>query len=186
VRAELTIAHEQGDLVSALEQVFGENEAAALHASALAQKSPSSAASITYSAYGPGLLVMAWPTPRRLFLYVESSGGRLRKASADVWDVIIDGGRQLKPKLKSLVLLDEDANDEIALAAVGLAANIKRPELYVTAVTGILTAMVLVVAIAAFGAAGDLLIGSIPALVAAILALGWLINDVRSKKLVWQ
>jgi hypothetical protein len=129
---------------------------------------------------------MAWPTPRQLYLYVESSGGRLRRAATDVWEVIRNSQTQLNPKLNSLVLFDEDANDEVASATVGLAANIKRPELAVATATGIATVMVVGVAIIAFGAPGDLVVGSIPGLVAGILALGWLSKDVRSKKLVWQ
>lgn len=185
MRAELTISHRAGGLIDALQEAFGDHEEEVLQTSALAAKSPNSASAIAYAARGPGLVVMAWPTPRRTHLFVESSEGRLRKAAEDVWRVIHGSASELKPELDSLVLLDEGSNDEIALAAVGLRDNIRRAEIMGPIVIGLATALVIAVAIGSFDAPVSLAIGSVPAFVAAVLALGWLTIDVRNRKLVW-
>lgn len=186
MRAELTIEHASGDLVAALEAVLGQHNPAALAASALQQKSPASSGAITYSAVGPAFIVMAWPTPERLFLYVESSGGRLRRAAGDVWDVIRRGGSSLDPTIRSVVLFDEDANDEIATARVGLTANLERRELQYTIIVGVVTTAWLTVALAAFDATGDLVLGAVPALVATALASVALVADTKRQRLVWK
>jgi hypothetical protein len=186
MRAELTISHKPGELVGALRNAFGEDNPAALQVSALAAKSPSSASAINFAAFGPGLLVMAWVTPGQLFLYVESSEGRLRKAAADVWNVVNRDNGGLKPKLDSLTLFDEDSNDVIAEAGVGFGENARRSEIAIPTVIGGVTAVVLALAIAVFDASWDLALGSVPAFVAAILALGLLVVDTRNKKLVWR
>lgn len=186
MRAELTINHKPGQLVQSLRSAFGEHNRGALEASALALKSPSSANSISFAAYGPGLLVMAWPTPGRLVLFIESSGGRLRKAAEDVWKLVHGNDQGLNPKLASLVLFDEDANDDIAQARIGLGENVKRTEIAGPIVVAVLTAVLLTVAIAGFNASWDLAVGSIPAFAAAILALGLLVIDTRRKRLVWE
>jgi hypothetical protein len=129
---------------------------------------------------------MAWSTPGRMRLFVESSEGRLRKAADDVWRVVHGNARELKPKLESLILLDEDSNDEIARAAVGLREHVTRAELVTPIVIGVATALVLATATAVNDAPPDLAIGSIPAFIAAILALVWLAVDVHSRKLVWR
>lgn len=186
VRAELTIEHADGDLVAALEAVLGPHDATALAQSLLAQKSPASGSAITYSSYGPAFLVMAWPTPRQLYLYIESSGGRLRRAAGDVWELVQNGGTGLCPNLKSLVLLDEDANDEIATAAVGFEANLQRPEVRYTLWTGLATGVWLALALTMFSATGNLVLGAIPALLAALIAAVVLVVDSRKKRLVWR
>jgi hypothetical protein len=185
MRAELVIGHRSGSLVSSLEEAFGQHRPETLASSVLAAKSPKSATSITYAGSGPGVQVLAWPTEGRLYLYVESSG-RLRSAAGDVWDNVRKKGSGLHPKLERLVLFDEDANDQIAEASVGLIANLRRPELFLTLGTGVVSAAWLAVALAAFEATGDLVLGAIPALVAAILAVVILIADLRSKRLVWR
>jgi len=127
MRAELTIRHKKGELIPVLSQIFGANTAAALKASALAKKSPKTAKSIQYAAYAPGLIVMAWDTPEEIVLYVESDGGRLRKAASQVWTATRKGCKHHRLRLDSLVLLDEDKGDQIATASVGLAANGSEP-----------------------------------------------------------
>ncbi len=184
MRAQLSISHRQ-DLVDALRQTFGAHDPEALRTSALAEKSPSSAASISYAAFGQGFRVMAWVTPGQLFLYLESSEGRLRKATNGAWQLILRNAKAHHPKLDSLVLLDEDSNDEIAQAGVGFEENLKRVEIVAPLAIGAATIAVLVVAIAGFGGSWDLAVGSIPAFVAAILALLWLLVDIRKKRLVW-
>jgi hypothetical protein len=186
MRAELTIKHLPGDLISALVPVLGSHNPAALAGSAMMRKSPRSAAAISYAAHIPGLVVMAWPTPGQVVLYVESSGGRLRRGAGDIWQVVRNAVPDLRPSLDSLVLLDEDANDELAFAEVGVAANLKRPELRYAFVLGIVTAVWLTIALAAFDATGALVLGSIPAILAAVIAAGVLVADSRSKRLVWR
>lgn len=186
MRAELTISHKPGDLVGSLRSAFGAHNPTALAASTLAAKSPSSASSINFAAHGPGLLVLAWATSGRLFLFVESSEGRLRKAAEDVWQLVHSNGQSLDPRLESLLLFDEDSNDDIARAGVGLGENASRNEIAIPMSVGVITAVVVLVAIVGFGASWDLAVGSIPALVAAILAVGWLLADTRRKKLVWR
>jgi hypothetical protein len=190
MRAELTILHQRGDAVAALSRAFGPHDPTALKRSVFAQKSPESAHSIAYAVFQPQLILLAWPTPERLIVYVEADGGRLRWSSAQVWDGARRALKDLKPKLDSLVLLDEDKGDEIAAAAVGLAANVRRSEFIATGVTGIATAIVLVLAatrqLAGFELSTDLMIGSIPALIAAIIALVILGMALQSKRLIWR
>jgi len=190
MRAELTILHKQCDAVAALSRAFGPHDNSALELSAFAQKSPESAQSIAYATFQPQLILLAWSTPERLVLYVEANGGRLRRSSTQVWDGVRQAMKDLKPKLESLVLLDEDKGDEIATAAVGLAANARRSEFITTGVTGITTAIVLVLAatgpIAGFDLSSDLVIGSVPALIAAIIAVAVVSVALRSRQLVWR
>ena len=185
MRAEFSIEHGGGDLLATLCAVLGPDDPAALGSSSLSHKSPTSANAITYSAHGPGFVLMAWPTPHQLFLYVESSG-RLRRSAEHVWDVVCNGGAGAEPRLKSLVLLDEDANDEVATAEVGFAAHVKRPEMLSAFFTGALTALWLPIALATFDATGDIVLGAIPALATPIVAAVITIVDVRRRKLVWR
>lgn len=129
---------------------------------------------------------MAWATSGRLFLFVESSEGRLRKAAEDVWQLVHSSDGGLDPKLDSLLLFDEDSNDNIARAGVGLEENLRRNEIAIPISVGAITAVVVLVAVVGYGATWDLAIGSIPALVAAIIAAGWLLADTRARKLVWR
>jgi hypothetical protein len=190
MRAQLTIAHNEGNVVRALEQVYGPHDDRALRASALAKKSPNSAGSIACAAFAPDLVLMAWPTPGQVVLFVESDGGRLRRVAAQAWDTTRKAAKELKPKLILLVLLDEDKGDEIATTEVGLGPNIKRPELVVAAGTGLVTTAVLGLGatgwIQGFNVTTELIIGSVPALVAAIMALVYAVAAVRGKKLVLQ
>lgn len=190
MRAELTILHRQGDAIAALSAAFGPHNPAALALSAFAQKSPQSAQSIAYAVFQSQLILLAWPTPERLVIYVEATGGRLRRSSAQVWDGTRRAMNGLKPRLESLVLLDEDKGDEIATAAVGLAANAKRSEFIASGLTGVGTAIVLVLAatrlFADFRLSSDLAIGSIPALIAAIIALVMLVAALLNKRLIWR
>jgi hypothetical protein len=50
----------------------------------------------------------------------------------------------------------------------------------------LVSALWLLVAVPAFDATGDLVLGAIPALVAAILGAVILVVDVRSQSLVWR
>jgi hypothetical protein len=186
VRAELTIEHGDGDIVAALETVFGRHDAVALHASRFAQNSPATSASITYAAYGPTFIVMAWTTPGRLVIFVESLDGRLRRAIEGAWQAIRSAGKQFNLDLKFVVLLDEVTNDEVTVAGVGLAANLQRPELRYTLLSGVATTMWLVIALAVFSATADLVLGAIPAVLAALLAGTVLAKDLRSRRLVWR
>ena len=171
MRAQLVIEHRSGDLLSSLATDFGKHDAEAHENSAFARKAPGSAAAIEYAGVRPDFVVLAWSTEGQLFLYVESSSGRLRTAAEEVWDIVRKGKHNLRPRLKSLVLFDEDANDTVARAHVGAIANLRRPELLFTLVTGVVSVVWLGVAVTAFDATGDLVLGAVPALVAAILAL---------------
>jgi hypothetical protein len=186
MRAELVIEHETGDLLAALRAAFGAHDPSALQNSTFAKKSPRSAAAFEYAGMSPAMTVLAWSTQRELYLFVESSGGRLRRSAGDVWDIVRKGGSALHPKLKSLVLLDEDANDAVVEASVGLVPNLQRLELVLTFGTGAVSAAWLLVALPAFGATGDLVLGAIPAVLAAILALVVLVIDVKTQSLVWK
>jgi hypothetical protein len=186
MRAELVIEHKSGDVLGALASAFGAHDPAVLQNSTFARKSPGTARSLAYAGIGPELVVLAWPTQAELVLFVESSGGQLRKAAAKVWDVFRKEEPALGPKLKSVILFDEDANDTVVEANVGVFANLRRPELLFTLGTGILSAIWLPIALAAFESTGDLVLGAIPALLAAILALVMLVFDVRTQSLVWK
>jgi hypothetical protein len=186
VRAELNISHKPGDLAGLLTQLYGAHDAAALAGSALADKAPKTAKSISYAARTHGLIVMAEFVGNRVVVYVESSGGRLRAGAVEVWGDIRDGTKPLRPKLKRLILLDEDANDEIATAAAGVAASLRREDLFVPIATGIVTALVLA-AVSKYGhASSDFLYGSLPALGVAILSLGRLVSRSLSKEPKWR
>lgn len=184
MRAELGIKH-QGDFIPTLVETFGANNPAVLQGSVFAKKSPRSAASIRYSVEARGLLLLAWPTPGRLFLYVESSGGRLRETAANVWAILHTGGAAHRPELEFLVLFDEDANDGVAEARVGLSANFSR-ELTLTFITGLVSAIWIVLALAFFDVSGDTVLGAVPAFIAATIALVALLTGVRNKRLVWR
>ncbi len=103
-----------------------------------------------------------------------------------MWDVIRRGGSSLDPTIRSVVLFDEDANDEIATARVGLTANLERRELQYTIIVGVVTTAWLTVALAAFDATGDLVLGAVPALVATALASVALVADTKRQRLVWK
>ena len=141
---------------------------------------------MTYAAIGGGWLLMAWPTPQQLFLYIESTGGRLRRAAGDAWDVVRHSTADLDPHLTSLVLLDEDANDEIAVAGVGLGPNLDRWELRLAFGVGIASLIWLTVALSLFNATSDLVLGAIPTFVAAVIAAIVLTRDIRHQRLVWR
>ena len=186
VRAQLQISHRKDAGKKALEAAFGKHSTAVLEASSFKSKSPDSANSISFAAEGPDLRVLAWITSTEMRLYVESQAGQLRDAARQTWQLMHKNGRGHKLKLESLVLFDEDSNDKIAEARVGLAENVRRTEIAIPLVVGAVTAIVLLVAAIGFDAPLDLAVGSIPALAAAILVLMWFALDSWRGKLVWQ
>jgi hypothetical protein len=185
VRAEITIEHGHGDLLAEIKGLLGPHDAVALAESSFASKSPRAAATLTYAARMPTAVVLAWATPGRLVLYVESSG-RLRRAAREVWDVLRRSESPLNPQLTALVLLDEDSNDDILEAHVGLIANLGRPELALSLATGVITLVWLVIALAVFRATGDLVLGAIPGLVSSLSAGVALIVGTWRRTLVWR
>jgi hypothetical protein len=186
VRAELTISHEPGDLLRDITGALGPHEPDALLSSNFFQKAPEAAVQLQYAKQGLSSLILAWATPGRLVIYVEPSGGRLRDEASSVWEIVRDSGSKLNPRLKLLSLFDEDANDQIATAGVGTAAQIKRPELAVALIAGAATLIWLAFALLLFKAGGDLVLGAIPSLVGALVAGVVLRIDAQSQKLVWQ
>lgn len=185
VRAQLNISYKQGNVADQLGLLYGPHDA--LHASALWRKASATAESVTYAARTGGLIVMAeFVGGQKLVLYVESSGGLLRDGAGKVWSEIRDEGEALKPKLRRLVLFDEDANDLIATAAVGLGGNLRREDLFVPVATGIVTAVVLALVSALGHPSADFLYGSATALGVAILSVGRLVQSFKSKELVWR
>lgn len=186
MRAQLQISHRDGEIVNVLKAAFGQHDQKALKASGFASKSPDTAKSITFAALTPEYLVMAWITAGQVRLYVESHKGQLRDAADQTWQGVRQHGKRLRPKLQSLVLFDEDSNDKVAEAGVGLAENAKRTEIVVPVAIGGITAAFLAVAVVGFGASWDLAVGSIPAFIAAILALMWFALDTRRGRLVWR
>ena len=172
-----------------LESVYGPNDEPALHKSKLWLEGKGSAARISYTGRAPGLTVMAWTAGGRLELYVESSPGRLRETSERVWEAILDGdrtysGRRLRPRLQSVSLVDPDTRDVLATATVG-AGKIVRDQLFVPVVTGIVSAIVLAIALVR-GASEEFLYGSVTALAVAILSACKLAWSLRSKELMWR
>lgn len=186
MRAELIIEHRDGNPLHSLQGTFGAHDPAALAASGFATRSPQAAARVTYAAVAPGFTLLAWPTPGQLYLYVEASGGRIREVGDTVWSIVWRGQPALKPKLQSLLLVDEDANDVIACAGVGVFANLRRPEIWLAFLTGVGSAIWLALALGTLGSPGDLVLGAVPAFIAAIISLVILILDVRNKKLAWR
>jgi hypothetical protein len=186
VRAQLQISHEDNAGRNALETAFGPHNPAVLDASDFKRKSPQSAESINFAAQRPDARVLAWVTVAETRVYVESQAGQLRDAAGETWQLVHKKARRQKLQLKSLVLFDEAANDKIAEATVGIAENAKRTEIAIPLMIGAVTAIVLLIAVVAFDAPLDLGIGSVPALVAAILVLAWLVVDSWKGKLVWQ
>ena len=186
MRAQFVIEHRPGDFLECLAAAFGPHNEEVLANSAFAKKSPSSARDMEYAGSRPGYVIMAWTAERRVTIYVESLSGNLRGSADAVWDLTSQASANLKPKLRSVVLFDEDANDEILTGRVGLIANVRRPELWLTFLVGVLSSIWLGVALALFDATGDLVLGAIPAIGAAILGLGILFFDSASRKLVWR
>jgi hypothetical protein len=190
VRAELVVKYKRGDIVEVLTAAYGAHNPTALRQSKLWLGGKEAAKKVTYAASTPsGLTVMAWTSPGRAEIYVESSTGRLRSCSEKVWEAIQDNGKTLRPKrmrpkLHSLELIDPVPSDVVATASVGL-GKLVRDQLFVPVATGVVTAVVLVVAIEQ-GASQDFVYGSITALTVAILSLVRLISNARSKKLIWR
>jgi hypothetical protein len=182
----LTISHKRGDLLRELAEALGPHEPSALLGSNFFQKAPEAAKQLQYARQGISSLVLAWATPGRLVIYVEPSGGRLRDEASSIWEIVRDNGSPLNPHLRSLSLFDEDANDQIATANVGTAAQIKRPELAVALIAGAATLVWLAFALLLFKASGDLVLGAIPSLVGGLVAGAVLRIDARAQKLVWQ
>lgn len=186
MRAELSITYKHGNMTALLESLYGANDESALLASALVRKAPESEHTITYAARTPALIVMASIAGKNLELYVESSGGRLREGAVTVWNAIRDDGKALKPKLRGLVLVDEDAYDVIATASAGISGGLRREDLFLPVATGVVTAIVLAGAKTFGHVSTDFLYGSATALAVAILSIGRLLWPSRSKELVWR
>jgi len=189
MRAELTISHRQGDIAKLLESLYSASDSNALDASALAQKAPEAAESIVYAARTRGWIVMAESMGQeRSVLYIESSGGgRLREGAVEIWREVDEGesAKTFKPKLRRLVLLDEDAGEKIATATTGIGASLKRGELLAPILTGLVTAAV----IGGVAVLGQLTVafvyGSLTAIGVAIISLFRLFLQSRSKDLLW-
>jgi hypothetical protein len=190
MRAELVVKYKHGDVVEALRRRYGPHNPHALRASELwAEAHKSAETSISYAAStAKGLIVMARSTDRAGEIYVESSTGRLRGCSEQVWEAIREEGKRLepqpmKPRLHSLELVDLPG-DVVATASVGI-ERIVRDQLLGPILTGLVTAIVLVVAIL-LGASENFLYGSITALAVAILSFVRLVWSSRDKRLTWR
>jgi hypothetical protein len=94
-----------------LRSAYGADDPTALRSSKLWAEGQGTAQNVTYAARTPsGLTVMAWPSTGRAEVYVESSTGRLRSCSEEVWEVIRDNGKRLKPKqMRIRVRIDNGA-----------------------------------------------------------------------------
>jgi hypothetical protein len=190
MRAEIVVNYKHGDVVDALRRRFGPHDPEALRASELWREAPRSAeAGVTYAAItARGLIVMARSTYGKGEIYVESSSGRLRACSEQVWQAIREEGKRLepkplKPKLHSLELIDLPG-DVVATASVGV-EKVLRDQLLGAILTGAVTAIVLVVAVI-LDASENFLYGSITALSVAILSLLRLFWSSRRKELAWR
>lgn len=186
MRAEITIAHNGTDVLPLLERLYGPNDLAALRSSALWRKAPVAAQSIDYAASKIGLVVMASFVGRSLELYIESSGGQLRAGAARVWAAIRDNASEMKPKLMRLVLFDEDANDVIVEAGVGVGGRLRRQDLFVPIATGAASMLVVVLVRIFAQASPDFYYGSATAVAVAILSLARLVLPLSEKELVWR
>lgn len=190
MRAELTISHREGDITELLKSLYRASDSEALSYTALARKAPETADSIIYAARTRGWIVMAESVGReRTVIYIESSGGgRLREGAVEIWREVdeSEGAKTLKPKLRRLILLDEDAGEKIASATTGIGASLKRGDLLAPILTGTVT----VVVIGGFAALGQLtaslVYGSLTAIGVAIIAIFRLFLQSRSKDLLWR
>jgi hypothetical protein len=189
MRAEFVVKYKHGDVVDVLRKKYGAHDASALRQSELWSEAQKSAEGVTYAAQTPkGLTVMAWSTDREGEVYVESSTGRLRACSEQVWEAMLEGGKQLKPKkmslrLHSLELIDLPG-DVVATASVGV-GKLLRDQLFGPIVTGVVSAIALGIALL-LNASGNFVYGSITAFTVAILSLARLTWSSRGKKLAWR
>lgn len=188
MQAQMVVTYKRGDLVEILVAAYGAHNPAALKASKLWRERQGAAKGVTYAANLPtGMTVMAWGSPGRTEVYVESTAGRLRAFSEQVWEEILTQARRRKPKLKPRLhkceLVDEPG-DVMASASAGM-LQVVRDQVAAPIVTGIATAVVLVVAIVRH-ASEDFIYGSVTAVAVALLALGYLVYSSRTKKLVWR
>jgi hypothetical protein len=189
MRAELVIKYKHGDIVDVLRKKYGTHDASALRESELWAEAQKSAEGVAYAARTPkGLIVMAWSTGGEGEVYVESSTGRLRACSEQVWEAILEGAKQgepkkMNPRLHSLELVDLPG-DVVATASVGV-GRLLRDQLFGPIVTGAVSAVVLGIALL-LNASGNFVYGSITALAVAILSLVRLIWSSRGKKLAWR
>ncbi len=190
MRAELVVKYEHGDLINVLARRYGPHNPAALEASELWRQAHKSVEEgVAYAARtAKGLIVMAWSANGTGEVFVESSTGRLRSCSEQVWDAIREEGKQLtpkpmRPKLHSLELVDLPG-DVVATASVGV-ASILHDQLLGPIVTGLVTGIVLLISVL-LHSSEHFVYGSMTAIVIAILSLARLIWSSRHRRLAWR
>ena len=170
-----------------LKGLYGANKKAALAESALATGAPKAAQSIKYTAVTQGLVVMAeYVGTKKVVLYVESTGGLLRRGAETIWKDIRERAANLKPKLTRLVIIDERANDILASAALGVRGKVLGGEATAPILTGVVTGVVLVVALLVGNASADFVYGSATALAVAAVYIASVLRALGSKAISWR
>jgi hypothetical protein len=189
MHALFTIEHEPGDLLAVLAPTFGdpgdEVRADAFQKSLLLAD-VKNRADYYISDQRTHLISGVRRGAQTLELTVEPLRSvDLRKTCETVWRELTQQGRRLKPRLGSLTFESETVGRPVAHASTGLGPQLGRLDLLYPFVVAAGTGIWLIVALQAFDASGDLVLGAIPSLLAGVVAVGALLLNLSRKNLVW-
>jgi hypothetical protein len=186
MRAEMGVAHEQGDMVGVVSGLFGAPDAAALDRSLLFADDPDLQAKVAYVSEVSGFRVICCKaTPYRVDLFIEPVRGDLKDACQTVWSGIRTSAGNLKPRLEALQVFDEATAERVRTGERGLRAR-TRGEYFTKGATAGGTVLWIPIAIALGANPGAVTLGAVPALVAGGIATLQLAQDLKHDKLVWR
>jgi hypothetical protein len=182
MHAELTITHEDGDVVGSLQNGLPPDNRAVLANSLV----------FGQNAVWQQLVAFATETPQwRLIVYqsganelqmtIEPVQGNLRRSCESVWRTVRTSAGAMRPSLDRLDLVDEATTQVVARASVGFIPQVRRREFWPPTAIAIVSAIVL----ALDGLNDDTLRGTLAAFIGGTVALVFLTVDALRKKLVW-
>jgi hypothetical protein len=185
VPAHFVIDHTAGEVTEWLERAFGHPSATALTNSVLGHPVQSNPRYLAWAWLGCTVIAYS-PTNATLNMSIEPTGTvDLRGACETTWRALVKNAETKRPTLRSLTLDDGTSGHELARATTNFGAHMKRPENAVAYVTALATLIWFAFALTLFGASADLILGAIPALVAAVVVAVLAVLYSWRKKLVW-
>lgn len=182
--ANFVIDHSPGDVDKWLVRAFGKPSQSALANSVLGNRVQSNPNYRGWQ-WHDYIVVARGPTNTTLQLSIEPRGSvNMRDVCHTTWRALHSNGGNLKPTLRSLVLEDGVSGHGLAGATTSLGAHLKGPETTVAFATAGVTVPAVLLAVAA-GASSEVLLGAIPAVVAALVLAALAVLYSHRENLIW-
>lgn len=190
--ARIRIGHKPGNAVACLEAATGmpHSPSTILQSSFPGALEHAASGTVLYSAANASWVVFtAAALHTQLQLVVSSKHGDVKQACEDIWHAFRSTGKALSPRLLSMEVLDQTSTTAIATGETGAAALISRFDFKVAVWPGVLTILLIGLALGIGRLNSDDLssiwFAGAPAILVSVVAVGLLIRHISKKEVVW-